>query len=380
MTGVREQINNIAAICSDCGNCLHACPVYNSEFIEPNAPRGKINLIKALLDGRLIPNSLNKNFISHCLLCGSCEHICTNDVDFVDIMIKYRNLASKGDRIPFLKKLILFFYQSILIKKFSFVIDIFYKTPLKKFFLIPRRRPASLKKILTKKGNKKAYDVLLFPGCVLTYFYPKVTIDIHAYLEKKGFSVVVPKGLKCCGFPYLSQGWHNKFVNLKRDNSELFSQFKYEYLVVPCGTGVMTFNKFYELKDIQVHELTDFFYRFLKESVQDIPGKPHKTKKKITWHDPCHSLKSLNLEKEPRFFMKAFGDKFIDDKSALCCGFGGIFSLGFPKTSKRILNRKAENLSKLGAHQVVTSCPGCYMHLQENLSQDVKFFIELFKT
>jgi len=70
---------------------------------------------------------------------------------------------------------------------------------------------------------------------------------------------------------------------------------------------------------------------------------------------------------------------FIDDKSALCCGFGGIFSVGFPSTSKEILKRREKKLNELGADVVVTACPGCYLQLREQLSQEVLFFIDLFE-
>ena len=76
--------------------------------------------------------------------------------------------------------------------------------------------------------------------------------------------------------------------------------------------------------------------------------------------------------------MKQFEKGFVDDKSELCCGFGGIFSVGFPNTSKKILDRREKYLKETGADIVFTSCPGCYMQLRENLSYDVRFFIELF--
>jgi Fe-S oxidoreductase len=71
----------------------------------------------------------------------------------------------------------------------------------------------------------------------------------------------------------------------------------------------------------------------------------------------------------------------VDDKSALCCGFGGIFSVGFPTTSKKILDRRKDKLNEIGAETVVTACPGCYLHLKENLNdKEVKFFSDMFDT
>lgn len=373
------NIDEIAAVCSDCGNCLFACPVYNAELLEPTSPRGKVNLIKWLRDGRLKPDRLNKKFIYQCALCGSCQHICTKGVEFVDMMIDYRTAAARGKKIPILKKIILRLYQSIIFKKLTGIVDILAKTPLRKKLTIPRRRKAKIRALYSTKPGQAQYDILFFPGCVLTYFYPEIIEKTVSFFKKKGFSVVMPRKMECCGFPYLSQGWKEKFISFRKKNRAIFSQFRFKYLVVPCGTGVMTFKNYYDFEDkaIEIYELTEFFYKHIKDGVVNTTGK-------VTFHDPCHHLKSLGIAAAPRFFMEQLGENFIDDKSALCCGFGGIFSVGFPSTSKKILKRKEETLKELGADTVVTACPGCYLQLRENLSQnknkglDVKFFIDLF--
>lgn len=368
-----KDIDEIAAVCSDCGTCLHACPVYNAEWVEPNSPRGKVNLIKALRDGKLEPNKLNRRFIYQCLVCGSCKQACTKGVDFTGMMTAYRNEASGGSRIPFIKKIILFLYQSIIFRKFLWVTDILSRTPLRKRLTLPRRRRANLKEFFAEGEVGKEYDILLFPGCVLSMFYPELTGRIYTVLKEKGFSVVLPKGLSCCGAPYRSQGWDRKFVSLRKRNLEVFSRYRFKYLVVPCGTGVGAFREYYGLEGVEVYELTEFFHKFLPDAqVKAVEGGP------TGWHDPCHHLKGLGLGKAPRHFMKQLGERFIDDDTGLCCGFGGIFSVGFPSTSRKILNRKEERLKELGVERVVTSCPGCYFQLRENLEQEVEFFIDLF--
>ena len=99
----------------------------------------------------------------------------------------------------------------------------------------------------------------------------------------------------------------------------------------------------------------------------------------FTYHDPCHNLKSLKLQKEARHFLEQFGDRYRDDASALCCGFGGIFKVGFPSTSAKILDKKTAKLTEIGASAVVTSCPGCYMQLKESLDIPVYFFSDIFQ-
>jgi glycolate oxidase iron-sulfur subunit len=389
MTKKLINIDEIAAACSDCGTCLNACPVYNTRLMEPDSPRGKVNLIKALRDGRLKSNALNKKFIYRCMLCGSCQHSCTKGVDFTKMMIDYRNSLSAGKKIPLLKKIILYFYQSILFKKLSWIVDLFALTPSRKKFGIPRRRTAStqLKKIMTggKSQTAKQYDILLFPGCVLTYFYPALIENIYNILTKKGFSVVVPKHLQCCGYPFISQGWGKKFEALKKKNMDIFSLYNFKYLVVPCCTGVTAFKDYYGLENIEIYEITEFFFRFIKDAAVDIKRfttpKEDGKKRRVTWHDPCHHLKLLGLGGAPRFFMAQLGENFIDDKSALCCGFGGIFSVGFPAVSRQILKRKEEKLTELEVDTVVTACPGCYLQLREHLEPDMEvlFFTDLFQ-
>lgn len=371
---IPKDISDIARVCADCGNCLYACPVYNAELIEPNSPRGKVNLVKGIMDGQLDNSSLSKKFIYQCVLCGSCEDVCTKGVEYVDMMIRYRNLISDNKKIPLFKKIILTLYQSFIYKKFLFLVDIIKKLPFKLKLTVPRRRKASLKTYFSE-NKKKNYDVLFFPGCVLTDFYPEIIKKSVDFLKTNGFSVLLIKNTVCCGFPYISQGWKDKFDIFREKNLKLFKDYNFKNIVIPCGTGTMTFKKYYGIKDLPVYELTDFIYKFIK----DAKLKEEFLKdRKITYHDPCHNIKTLKIEKQPRHFLKQASENFVDDNSKLCCGFGGVFSVGFPKTSNKILNRKKEAIKETGADTVITSCPGCYMQLKENLTEEVKFFTDIF--
>ena len=102
--------------------------------------------------------------------------------------------------------MILFFYQGFVLRRVLWLPRLLARTPLKRTLALPTFQPADLKRIAGgDRGGE--YDVLLFPGCVLTYFYPRKIVEIKSLLEKQGLSVLYPPGLQCCGFPYLSQGW-----------------------------------------------------------------------------------------------------------------------------------------------------------------------------
>jgi glycolate oxidase iron-sulfur subunit len=372
-----KSLAEIVRLCADCGTCQSACPVYQAELNEPNSPRGKVNLIKAVDNGRLSANTRNRGLLYQCLVCGGCEQACPNGVEFTSLMISYRNRISGGRRIPLLKKLLLFFYQDFVLRKLLWLPKLLACTPFKKKLFLPAFQSTNLKKIISR-DLRKEYDILLFPGCVLTYFYSKKIAGIKSLLEKQGFSVAYPAKMQCCGFPYLSQGWKKKFASLQKKNQKIFAVYNYKYLVVPCSTGVLAFKKYYDLPGAEIFELGEFLYKHCRNAKLDAIFGADFTGP-FTYHDPCHNLKSLNLQKEARHFLERFGERYRDDPSALCCGFGGIFKVGFPATSKKILNKKAAKLNELGVNAVVTSCPGCYMQLKESLPMPVYFFSDIFK-
>jgi glycolate dehydrogenase iron-sulfur subunit len=372
-----KTISEIARLCADCGTCQSACPIYQAELTEPNSPRGKVNLIKALHDGRLRANTRNRRLLYQCLVCGGCENACPDGVEFTSLMIEHRNRVAAGKRVPWLKKAILFLYQGFILRRVLWLPRLLSRTPLKKTLSLPSYQRADLRRVAGGDRGRE-YDVLLFPGCVLTYFYPRKLIEIKALLEKQGFSVLYPAGLRCCGFPYLSQGWGEKFAALKKKNEAVFKRYRFRHVVVPCSTGVLAFKEYYGLPGVEVSELGEFMYRHCPGAAVD-PSFADRFQGRFTYHDPCHNLKSLKLKKEARHFLEQFGERFLDDDSALCCGFGGIFKVGFPSTSKKILNKKSARMDELGAAAVVTSCPGCYMQLKENLDIPVHFFSDIFK-
>ena len=157
-----KSLAEIARLCADCGTCQSACPVYQAELSEPNSPRGKVNLIKAVDDGRLPANNRNRSLLYQCLVCGGCENACPNGVEFTSLMVRYRNRISGGRRIPWLKKMMLFFYQGVVLRKFLWLPRLLAHTPLKHKVFLPAFEDTDLKKIRSH-DRAREYDILLFP-------------------------------------------------------------------------------------------------------------------------------------------------------------------------------------------------------------------------
>ncbi len=369
------EINRLTSVCSDCGNCLYYCPVYNIELTEPDSPRGKINIIRSLIDGTLIHTPGNMDFVHRCLLCGSCEHNCSRGVEFTELIIKFRNHLSGGEKISLKKKLKLRLFHSPFLKKLMKIPWIF---PIKTYSISPEsaisERSSNTK---NKKERSAEFDILLFPGCITNAFHPDISDKIIGLFEKKGFRVLLPEGTKCCGIPYREEGWERKFNNIKKKNLEIFSKYNFKYIIAPCGKGTYMIRKFYGIKNAEVMELSEFLYFHLKDLTINYSflGK----NKKFTYHDPSYNINMLGIKKEPRYFLNKFGDQFIDDGTWMCCGYNGLVNINMKDISKKITDNYIKRLDELGVDAVVTSSSECYMHLINHFNGEVRFITDIFE-
>ena len=124
--------------------------------------------------------------------------------------------------------------------------------------------------------------------------------------------------------------------------------------------------------------MSEFLFKHCRDAAID-PAFGTAFSGPFTYHDPCHNLKSLKLQKEARHFLEQFGDRYRDDALGpvlrLRRHLQGRLSFNICKN----LGKKKDKLDEIGANAVVTSCPGCYMQLKESLPIPVHFFSDIFK-
>lgn len=179
-------------------------------------------------------------------------------------------------------------------------------------------------------------------------------------------------------------------------NIDIFSLQKFDYLITPCATCLSTIKHlwidFYQTRDKERKEylidlsskaldISQFLINILK--IPDFPG--NNSLESITYHDPCHHCKVLNIRTEPRSLIKASGKKIIEmDQSDLCCGMGGTFNLFNYKDSIKIGQLKGKNIINTGCKTLATSCPACMMQISDILDKQktdiaIKHPIEIYK-
>ena len=228
--------------------------------------------------------------------------------------------------------------------------------------------------------------VYIFITCLVDTFYPKVGESMVKVLNDLGVEVDFIEEQTCCGQPAYNSGYQadaravaERFLSifdkaLKNDSG------RETYVVCPSGSCSSMVKVFYQdlfknspelLKKIsfikqRTYEFSEFLVNVL--NMVDVGAKYDGV---ITYHDSCHLLRELRINDGPRQLINAVkGVKFKEmEMHDACCGFGGTFSIKFPKVSVSMLDEKIECIVNSGADTVVSADMGCLMNIGGALSR-----------
>ena len=413
------ELDDLLVSCMRCGFCLAVCPVYGATMREADATRGKIALLENLARQMITDSVAVNEKLNRCLLCGSCQANCPSGVKIMDIFLRARTIVSGYMGLSPAKKLLfrgllvrpgLFDgllglsakFQGLFLSEASFVVGTA-RAPLFSSLLGDRHFPrlaaqpfhAKTASLDTPAG-KSGLRVALFPGCVSDKLFPNVAEATVKALEKNGVGIFLPEGQSCCGVPALASGDRDAYDTLVHQNLAKFAEGAFDCLVTPCATCAATIKDFwprlmekYGLSERQRIEAlaakTMDITRFLVDVLKVGLPEPAEGTKRVTYHDPCHLIKSLGVAKQPRKLLRSLPDVTLAEmpEADRCCGSGGSFTLSFYDLSKQIGQRKRDNIVSVKPDVVATSCPACMMQIMDALSRNgdaipVKHVIELY--
>ncbi len=414
-----KELEQDLLICVRCGTCHAACPLYKITKQEGDVARGKLSLLDGLVNNLFSkPDQVNK-ILNKCLLCGSCAANCPSNVNVIQIFIKARIIITQYSSLSLFKKVVFRFFLSnpkrfnwivTIIEKFQFLVvtDNTNSLNTSSFRLVsPTNETRRFRKIAKTPFHRTKYaknfigddnrlKVAFFPGCVIDKFYPDIAIDTVQILKHYKVDVYIPDDQGCCGIPALGSGDKDTFNKLVAHNIDLFSRVDFDYILTPCATCLSTIKEMwpllYQSEDDQEKEFLLNLSRKSLDISQFLINILNITKtlennniENITYHDPCHHKKILDISNEPRELIKLSGQKLVEmDKSDSCCGMGGTFNLLHYDESVKIGNLKLNNIKKINCSVVATSCPACMMQLTDiiaksNLNIKIKHPIEIFK-
>lgn len=393
--------------CMRCGMCQAVCPMFGATGQEGDVARGKLALINNLAHMLLDDPQALSDKLGRCLLCASCQAACPPGVQIMDIFREAREVVYNYLGLNPVKKMIF----GILLAKpelFNFAMRIgapaqgllFRKTndvqgtvcaPMFNFMLGDRHiRPLAKKPLHAIYGaldeprkNGDGIKVCFFPGCVGDKMYVEMGQACIKALHHHNVAVFMPSALACCGIPAVCSGDYKGMLKELKANLDIMGKGDYDYVVTPCASCTSTLIELWPEYAARIGEAEKKQAETIAGKTMDInvfmvevlgvkPAEPKAGATTVTYHDPCHLVKSLGVTKEPRDVLKSNSAyNFIEmNEHDRCCGCGGSFNLFHYDYSRKIGQRKRDNVVASGAKVVATSCPACMMQLEDVLSHN----------
>lgn len=399
--------------CIHCGLCTAACPTYLETGNENDSPRGRIYLMRAIVDQRVELSDAVRGHLDLCLDCRSCESACPSGVQYGRLIEPFRVDVHKMDAETGTGSGNDWFHRWILYRLFPYPNRIrwtllparvmqFFKidkavnalglpnllpSKLKRMNnLLPQLKPAEppLPEILPAKGTKRA-RVALFTGCVSEAMYSHVNHATARVLQENGCEVIVPRTQGCCGAIHYHSGADKEAIDFALKNLSAFDLDDIDAIIVNvagCGAMLKDYGHIAEetegVPPEQVEKLKQLATKFrdVSEFLFELgPIAPAgEIPIKATYHDACHLVHAQKVQNQPRKLLDLVpGLELIPlNESTICCGAAGSYNLTQPEMADQLGQRKLNNILDTGAEVVISGNVGCTLQIDSQLRQAKK--------
>ena len=398
--------NAIIRKCTHCGFCNATCPTYQVAGDELDGPRGRIYLIRDMLENNKPASEKITRHIDRCLSCYACMTTCPSGVNYMHLVDHARNHIEKTYVRPFFDRFIRILLSIILPSPKLFRIVGYlarFANPFK--FLFPKKIKNMLKYMPTSfpksnYENKEVYSpkgktfakVALLTGCVQRVISPQIndsTIDI---LNRHGVEVIVPKEITCCGSLNHHLGKedlaHKSFVNNINFWFKCYEERNLDAILVTtsgCGTTLKDYGHiFRDDPDKDLRKKAKIISSLAKD-VTEYLGKNiklnfvEKDKKfKIAYHSACSMQHGQKLHNQPMNLLKKTGNEIVEIPDGhLCCGSAGTYNLLQGEMASELLVRKVSNIDKVKPDFISTGNIGCITQISSGTKIPILHTIEI---
>src|SRR5512143_139286 len=337
-------------------------------------------LVKAVLDGKLAVSDIFRDRLATCTGCLACEASCPSGVAVTDII-----QAAKEQAVREAGRGIIAAMLSGMLKRPGLFRTAAWLAPVALHYTKGREissefprlnhsragfvRSSECKAQSSKKKSRGT--VAFFPGCAVEHFQPEIGAATAGVLNKLGYEVIIPDGLKCCGRPLLTLGDREAAEELAAHNTGILAALEADAVVTACASCGLTFKKEYPtlLRSGTNPPAVLDIHEFLVSRISGYKLGP--VNKRITWHDPCHLGRGQGLSGAARAILRSIPGITLREMSNAdrCCGFGGVMRITHRGLSDGIAEEKARAIMATEASAVVTGCPGCRMQIANALTR-----------
>ncbi|HET8724034.1 MAG TPA: (Fe-S)-binding protein [Anaeromyxobacteraceae bacterium] len=388
--------------CVHCGFCLPVCPTWIAWGREPDSPRGRIEIARAMLDGAA-PTPEMVTHLDSCLGCMACLAACPSGVRYDAVIEEARaRVEEAGVRTPAdasrrsaifalfphpgrlrIAALFLWLWRasgarwfaraSGLTRLFPFLARLDALAP----DLTLSDATATLAATTAAVGETRG-RVALVGGCVQRVFFPGVNESTLRVLSAEGYEVVVPLGQGCCGALSVHAGRGEEARALTRDLVERLEASGADVFLVNaagCGSHLKDLSHLFA-GDPAWRDRAASFSRKVKDVTEFLAAVPARAERKpipgkVAYHSPCHLGHAQGIQDPPRALLRSIpGLELVEvPEGDQCCGSAGIYNLVQVEASDELGARKAANVLATGASFLASANPGCTLQVQRVLRE-----------
>lgn len=393
------EANVILETCVHFGFCTNACPTYVLTRDENDAPRGRIDLIRAMLEQGGAPDPKTVYHLDRCLSCLSCMSTCAVKVDYVHLIDRARSHIERHYRRPLADRLLRRLVATVLPRPRLFLSALYAGRAAQVFrAVLPSRlcalldaipgdlRPAVLAPQTFQAEGKRRKRVVLLAGCAQQALDDAINVATIRLLTRHGCEVVVAEGAGCCGSLTLHMGREEDARAAATANIMAWTAAgQFDAIVINasgCGTTVKDYGHLFA-RDPGLAEPARriaSLARDVSEVISDLglraPASP--AAYRIAYHDPCSMQHVQHVTREPRALLTAAGFRVMDvPEKHFCCGSAGTYNLLQPEMAAALGQRKANHVTSTDPDIVATGNIGCMVQLRRYLKTPVVHTVEL---
>lgn len=377
--------------CVHCGFCTATCPTYQLLGDELDGPRGRIYLIKQVLEGKPA-TSKTQLHLDRCLTCRSCESTCPSGVEYGRLLDIGRKIVDQQVARTPLQKILRGTLKQILPRPAIF-------NPAMKIGQAVRPiLPKMLQNKIPQAHNpglwpqqQHARKMLLLDGCVQPAMAPNINAATARVLDALAVQLIVAPKAGCCGAIRYHLNDQDAGLNDMRNNIDAwwpYVESGVEAILMTasgCGVTVKEYGHLLEHDAAYAHkakriteltrDLSEILPEFEAELVQKLGGT---MQEKIVWHPPCTLQHGQKIRGKVESLLRAVGvDVRLCADSHLCCGSAGTYSVLQSDLSYRLRDNKLSNLQASKPDMILSANIGCLTHLQSGTATPVLHWVEL---
>ncbi len=371
--------------CVHCGFCLQACPTYLALEDENDSPRGRILIMRSLVEGDLsLDDPSVHTHIDRCLGCQACETACPSGVPYGQMLEATRATLRQVKRIPVLGRIILWMFARPAVlrpalamarvaraAKIAALLSHLSGRIGDAMAMLAASTPALRVRPYVRRGQGTRGTAALLLGCVMDGLFRHTHRATERTLAANDYRILAAPGQRCCGALHAHAGDLDVARALARRNIDAFERSGADHIAVnAAGCGAMMKSYGHLLADdpewaerasniaARVRDVSE-----LLSAAGPTAGSP--LPHRVTYDAPCHLLHAQRLSLPPLRVLAAIpGLDLVPLADAdQCCGAAGIYNILEPGLSRLVLAPKLANIAITGAGLLVTGNPGCHMQI-----------------